>query len=681
MYPLYIPVYVPKVLRDAVVATCAALRICRPRADCTRKTTRVAGIPFARFVFPLNFITGPLIANLFLLAILAIGREEVAAGTIGADNISPIDIMAFFITLAYIAVSLDASGLIRYLAYKVLQWGGKSGRRLFFYLYMFWFSLTAFIGNDPIILSGTPFLAYMTRVAKNIDSPRAWIYTQFTMANVASAILVSSNPTNLVLAGAFSIRFIDYTANIVVPVIITAVLLFPFMLYVVFRSEKLVPSTIEMHELPEEARQRKPVNPNIPTAAAAAAPLTTSNGNVSDSSGGAAAADTGKLISLEEIMNPYMDKWSACFIACVMAVTILTVLAINAGFASSGLPVPHAFYCTLPGAFLAFCWDIGAGWLRRHESREIARRGRRGHNAVMGGDDSSSLESVGGRPDDAEANRLPPTSSAPTTTAATDEEKKQLERDATAMDARQRTLSTAKSLNEEEKKELDRLAARTNSSTTSIPAPAPAAAAAAIAIVAQGPEPTTLSTLAARAWQWARETFPNASHVLALLPWALIPFAFSMFVLVQALVTKGWVPVFAYGWDHWVQATGTVGAIGGMGFLAVMLCNVRFYPPPLSLFVISFSNTSPNSSPAPTSAPPSSSRASSRPGRRSTARAACPSATAPFGPPSTAWPWASTTAPSRWPFPAPSPASCGATSSPRSTSTSAASSLPASTCP
>jgi hypothetical protein len=47
-----------------------------------------------------------------------------------------------------------------------------------------------------------------------------------------------------------------------------------------------------------------------------------------------------------------------------------------------------------------------------------------------------------------------------------------------------------------------------------------------------------------------------------------------MFVLVQALVTKGWVPVFAYGWDHWVNKTGTVGAVGGMGFLSVILCNV-----------------------------------------------------------------------------------------------------------
>ena len=62
--------------------------------------------------------------------------------------------MVFFITLAYIALSIDASGLLRFLAFKVLQKGGKHGHRLYLYLYMFFFSLTAIIGNDPIILSG-----------------------------------------------------------------------------------------------------------------------------------------------------------------------------------------------------------------------------------------------------------------------------------------------------------------------------------------------------------------------------------------------------------------------------------------------------------------------------------------------------------------------------------------------
>lgn len=69
--------------------------------------------------------------------------------------------------------------------------------------------------QDPIILSGTAFLAYMTRAASNIRNPRAWITAQFAVANISSAILVSSNPTNLVLAGAFDIKFIDYTVNMV----------------------------------------------------------------------------------------------------------------------------------------------------------------------------------------------------------------------------------------------------------------------------------------------------------------------------------------------------------------------------------------------------------------------------------------------------------------------------------
>ena len=93
----------------------------------------------------MDFVKAPLLADLFLLAISAIGRQEVHDGTIGADNISPIDIMAFFLTLAYIAISIDASGLIRRLAVEVLRKGGGNGKALFFYLYAFFFSLGTFV--------------------------------------------------------------------------------------------------------------------------------------------------------------------------------------------------------------------------------------------------------------------------------------------------------------------------------------------------------------------------------------------------------------------------------------------------------------------------------------------------------------------------------------------------------
>src|SRR5271156_6346804 len=89
-------------------------------------------------------------------------------------------------------------------------------------------------------------------------------------------------------------------------------------------------------------------------------------------------------------------------------------------------------------------------------------------------------------------------------------------------------------------------------------------------------EKATLVSHVLHAWMWLRETFPTATAVLTHLPLALVPFALAMFVLVQALVTKGWVPVFAHGWDHWVNKTGTVGSIGGMGFVSVILCNVSF---------------------------------------------------------------------------------------------------------
>ncbi|KAK4228709.1 putative arsenite efflux transporter ArsB-like protein [Podospora fimiseda] len=509
LFPFHIPIYIPRWLANAFLDGLAFCRVIPPRRQDDRGSLHKS--KWARVSLSMNIVTAPLIADLFLLAILAIGREEVKGGTLGADNIEPIDIMAFFITLAYIAISIDASGLIRYLAFKVLQWGGKFGHRLFFYLYVFFFGLGSFVGNDPIILSGTAFLAYMTRVSSNIVHPRAWIYSQFAVANIASAILVSSNPTNLVLAGAFDIKFITYTAHMIVPVIATAIVLFPFLLYIVFSSPKLIPVQIEMHQLSEEAKMKKPVNPNIPNARGTAE-------QEEDAPG-----EQGKLLSLEEIMNPFLDKGGAAFGGIIMAITLITILAINAARSSIG-PV-QVYWITLPAAFIVLVWDIALGWLHRHETREIARKGR----------------------EEVERARL---------------EKEQRE---SALDGNTtgKEVAAANSDSEvpksqtsgEKEKNLEKepgVVASTESTHQ---------------------ERTTLVSVTKDAYRWCQETFPTATAVLSHLPYALVPFAFSMFVLVQALTTKGWVEVFARGWDHWVAKTGTVGAIGGMGFLSVILCN------------------------------------------------------------------------------------------------------------
>jgi Na+/H+ antiporter NhaD/arsenite permease-like protein len=114
---------------------------------------------------------------------------------------------------------------------------------------MYFFSIGAFLGNDPIMVL---FPSYLIRVITNIKHPRVWIHTQFCIANIATGILVSSNPTNLVLANAFNIRFVNIALNMVVPVVVTTVLLFPFLLNIMFATGGFIPTSMKSHDLPEE---------------------------------------------------------------------------------------------------------------------------------------------------------------------------------------------------------------------------------------------------------------------------------------------------------------------------------------------------------------------------------------------------------------------------------------------
>jgi len=445
-----------------------------------------------------NYVTGPLIADLFLLAILAIGRKEAHDGIIGTNRISPIDIMIFFLSLTYIAISLDASGLFRWTIFRILQQGGIVGHKLFLYLYAFFFGLASFIGNNPVILFSTTSVVYLTRIFSNIIHPRAWIHTQFAAANIGSTILATSNPTNLVLVSAFNIKFFHYTANMIVPVIATAIFLSPVLLYVIFADEALIPFEMEIYEISEEAKVKRPINPNIPNARGAAGDDPETIQKI-------------PILSAEEIMNPFLDKASALFGALIMAASFITLLALNT---ATAIGEEHpVFWVVLPAALILFSWDVSLGWLHRYETREIAREGR--------------LE---------------------------------IERARAEQEIRQREEHRAASEQENENPTAIHNSVPTRISDDDPGRPRSGR--------------LTLVSLLQGGYIWAQETFPAATAVLALLPISLIPFTFSMFVLIQALVTKGWILVFAHGWENWVNKTGTMGAIGGMGFLSVILCNV-----------------------------------------------------------------------------------------------------------
>ena len=101
------------------------------------------------------------------------------------------------------------------------------------------------VGNDPLILSGTPFLAYLT--GHTSLEPTAWIFSEFMAANTASAVLVSSNPTNILIAGSFSLNFLTgFTKWTILPTVIPAILNYP-VVYAMFHNKipkKLTPMDV-----------------------------------------------------------------------------------------------------------------------------------------------------------------------------------------------------------------------------------------------------------------------------------------------------------------------------------------------------------------------------------------------------------------------------------------------------
>ncbi|KAK3315588.1 hypothetical protein B0H66DRAFT_628783 [Apodospora peruviana] len=485
----HIPIYVYRPLFDAFFKLFVILRFIPPRLDGDRDSGR-----FVRLKFPVDMRTVPLTSVLFLLSVSAIGQKEVREGTLGANNISPIDIVVFAFTMGYITTSIAASGFIRWATFKVTQAYGESGHRLFFFLYLAFFIIGCVFGNDAVIYMGVVFVSSLSHLSSNIVHPRAWIHMQFAISNISSAILVSSNTTNVVIAQAFQIGFGEYTANVVVPVVVTVVVLFPYLLYIVFANESLIPISIRIHELSEI-----PANPEV--------------------SEDSEDPDDPPLL-LQFIVNPFLDKGSAAVGVILMASTLVVLLALTA--VSIEVPV---FWATLPAAFIKFCWDIALGWIHRHETRELARRGEDIHCVR----------------------------------AAWMASRQQIEESATISDAlsvRIRQGATSR----EDSDATHSVVCEDHPPETS-PHSSP---------VTNRP---TIKSHLERLLYWSKTTFPSATVVVSHLPFPLVPFALPMFILVQALVSTGWILEFAHGWDQWVRKTGTVGAIAGMGFLSVILSN------------------------------------------------------------------------------------------------------------
>jgi Na+/H+ antiporter NhaD/arsenite permease-like protein len=194
--------------------------------------------------FKLSLATAPPLCVLILLASTCIPIEVVWDGIRGTDGVKPYNILILFFGLAYMSISLDMSGILQASAFWVANKGGRSGFRLYTYFYMMSLSLSVVLGNDPVILSGTAFLTYFTKVAE-VD-PLAFLMAEFAACNIGSMVLFVGNPTNVVLCEGFNLGYLAFSAWTIIPFIGCAVAAY-ITLLIMFRSK--VPKVIVAPEL------------------------------------------------------------------------------------------------------------------------------------------------------------------------------------------------------------------------------------------------------------------------------------------------------------------------------------------------------------------------------------------------------------------------------------------------
>jgi arsenical pump membrane protein len=162
-----------------------------------------------------TYFLGALLGPALILVLGLMPAPAILHGLEGAAGLRPLGILALFLSMVFISIFLDITGVFEFCARVALRWAGGSGRKLFFAIYATVSVLTVFTSNDIVILTFTPLVYYFTRHAR--VNPVPYLIAEFFAANTWSLLLTIGNPTNIVLAGAFELSFARYAAWMLLP--------------------------------------------------------------------------------------------------------------------------------------------------------------------------------------------------------------------------------------------------------------------------------------------------------------------------------------------------------------------------------------------------------------------------------------------------------------------------------
>ncbi|KAF5384251.1 hypothetical protein D9615_003335 [Tricholomella constricta] len=413
-----------------------------------------------------NLTTAPIIAIAILWASQCLGATQIRDGIVGTDDIKPYNILILFISLAYMAITLDITGVLQAAAFWVSNKGGSNTRKLFFYFFVMLTLLSVVLGNDPVILSGTAFLVYYTAAAGL--KPIAWLMAEFAAANTSSMVLFVGNPTNVVICEGFAVNNAAFTAYTILPFLACTVACY-IALAVQFRSEKYLPRKVPV---------------------------------------------TAKL-NVREVLRDPIGAWVGSFVlgTCLVVIIIVSFFKVD------------VWKISLPFAVAKLTFDL----IWDH------------YRFVTGKIGNTTENQTGEAQDDPMVSELKRAMSMPP-----------VERESTVVSI-STTLPTTNSLDPQ-------------STLTSIKS--------------TKPELSSPIPLFPRQRAYLKRIhasfaahFPTLATALPRLPFGLIPFAFSQFILIEALSHQGWIEVFS----RWLTKA-TRGhmhpTIWLIGVLGVLLCNL-----------------------------------------------------------------------------------------------------------
>lgn len=181
-----------------------------------------------------SYFAGALAVPLLMLSFGLLDPAQVIGGLQGSGRLNPAGILILFFSMVFMSVYLDTTGFFEYCARLALKHAGTEGIRLFAALYGIVSILTIFTSNDIVILTITPFVYYFAREG-GID-PRPFLFAEFFAANTWSMMLYIGNPTNIVIASAFGLRFDEFTRYMLLPTIAAGTVTL-LLLYLIFRRD------------------------------------------------------------------------------------------------------------------------------------------------------------------------------------------------------------------------------------------------------------------------------------------------------------------------------------------------------------------------------------------------------------------------------------------------------------